>query len=254
LKVNPYIKAVDLVAHARDQSLIGMNSPIHFEILPGRVGGILGAPYGLSLFQLILGLGKIEKGSLELFGAPLCHDERREDITWRQLIGFSGARKGLLSNLSLIDNVNLPAKYHGYYRQEDNQEHLAQEQLKSLEVPEKYWRLRPHQVSGAVVKRTLLARSVVLNPKILLLESPFEYFGWQELGLLTNWLEKQKASQRAILIASDHIPFLTMSCDWLIDHEKGEMNKNFKETLKPSLVAMAKLMKESGERNETLSH
>ncbi len=251
--IQPTIRTKDLVAQAKDQSLLGEESPLNFELRPGEVGGIYDPNYAFSLFQVIMGLGRIESGHIEIFGSPLVEEKGETSITWRQLIGFAGARKGLLSNLSLFDNVNLPAKYHGYYKEGQGLEHLAQEQLEELEVPQKLWGLRPHQVSGVVIKKTLLARSVVLNPKVLLLESPFEYFGWQELRLLKDWLEKQRAQKRAILIGSDHIPFLTMSCDWLIEAKKGQMDRNFKANMEPSFVAMAELMKKSGERDEIVS-
>lgn len=233
---------------------IGENASLNFSLKRGEVGAILDTPKAFSLFQLIMGMGKVEEGSLNLFESPMVESVNMS-ITWRKMIGFAGAHKGLLSNLSLFDNVNLPAKYHGHYENDSDQRHLATEQLQAMNIEEELWSLRPNQVSGHIIKKTLLARSVVLNPAILLLDCPSENFNWQKISFLRDWILRQKESGKAILIGSDNIPFVASLCDWMILPGMGEMNKDFRKVLDPNLLQISDLIKKGhGENHETIPH
>lgn len=249
-----YLQCQNLKAEDESGNLIGEKGPIHFSLRSGEIGGILYARHALALFYLIMGKGSICNGQVRILGEELRDDKLSSDITWRQVIGFAGARKGLLSNLSLFDNINLPAKYHGHYLDDAGQVHLTETQLELLEIDRAFWNLRPSQVPGHIVKKVLLARSVVLNPKILLLDSPSEFFHWQEIPLLRRWILSHKEEGRAILIGSDNVPFLLSLCDGLMVYPQGQLDTNFKNNVDPQWVKIAQIMKETGDNNEILSN
>jgi ABC-type transporter Mla maintaining outer membrane lipid asymmetry ATPase subunit MlaF len=221
---------------------VGESSPINFTLHSGEIGGFLYSRDAIPLFQLIMGMGDLTSGELSLYGQPLVKALEGSSTAWRQLVGFADCRKGLLSNLSLLDNVNLPAKYHGYYLQNDDQESVAATELTRLQVPPELWSKRPNDVMGHMRKRAILARSVVLNPKVLILDSPSELFSWHQLPLLGEWIVSQQKLGRGILIGSDNVPFLLALCNWLILAPNGEMERDFKQRVDPTWLEGADIM------------
>ena len=98
---------------------------------------------------------------------------------------------GLLSNMTALENVDLPARYHGYYQKGSDEKYLAVSVLREVGVEEKYWNRRPSDIPDKILKEILLARSVILDPQILLLDDPSEYYSWVELPELFKWIKKQ---------------------------------------------------------------
>ncbi|MBT3234608.1 MAG: ATP-binding cassette domain-containing protein [Bdellovibrionales bacterium] len=244
------IQAVDVVGQTCTGQKVGDIAPLNFSLKAGEIGGILYSRDAILLFQLILGMGELKQGTIHLNGIPLVASNGSHPIAWRQLIGFANCRKGLLSNLSLLDNVNLPAKYHGYYLNGQGQEEVAAKELARLEVPSNLWGKRPSEVSGFIRKRVILARSVVLDPEILLLDSPSELFSWQHLPLLGRWILHQKEHGRGVLIGSDNVPFLLALNDWLIITPAGEMDYKFKHHVDSKWLEGADVMRRSLQNEE----
>lgn len=205
-----------------------------FKLYSGEVGLFLGGKEPSQLFRLILGRGDIKTGHIKILGRKLFEDPElgKKDIKWRKLIGFSFRDKGLLSNLTIIENVDLPAKFHGKYKTDVNDFSYAQKALREINIPEELWNLRPHLVSWNIVKRTLLARSVVLSPKILLLDDPSTMFSTGELPEILNWIKVQQIKGSGILIGTNDFPFGMAISDWLIDPKSHKKIKNTEDNLK----------------------
>ncbi|MCB9062582.1 MAG: ATP-binding cassette domain-containing protein [Halobacteriovoraceae bacterium] len=217
---------IDNVVH-REESL-------SFELNRNEIGLILGGKRPSQLLRLILGNGEIQGGSIKILGKELFVDPSllKGQIRWRKHIGFAFRDKGLLSNLTILENVDLPAKFHGYYNGRAKDFYFAQKALKEINVPEELWNRRPHLVSWTIVKRTLLARSVVLSPDILLLDDPSSLFSTIELPEILNWIKIQKIKGSGILIGTNDYPFGLSICDWFIDPKSNMKLENNEENLK----------------------
>ncbi len=161
-----------------------------------------------SLIRLILGMGTIESGSVTILGNIFSKDDHHNyfKIDWRKNIGFASDYEGLLSNLSIKDNVLLPLRYHGDLESEYKSD--PDQILTKLEIANSYWNLRPYEVPPIIIKKAILARALILSPQILILENPTRYFPMEKWPFLMNLIQNKLNDKTGILITSDEASFV----------------------------------------------
>jgi ABC-type transporter Mla maintaining outer membrane lipid asymmetry ATPase subunit MlaF len=165
-----------------------------------------------------MGTGDIAGGSLAL-GSGLVRDASSDSATlvaWRQRIGFAFREKGLISNLTLFDNVDLPAKYHGRYRAGIARGALAEKALTELEVDPAVWHVRPSRINWEIRKKILLARAIVLDPEVLILDDPSALMSSPSLPGLVSWVHRQLDKGTGILLGTNDYPVGLALADWIL--------------------------------------
>jgi len=199
---------------------LGATFPINFGLKAGDVGVVFGGKETSSLFRLVMGSGELESGEIVLEDSMKRDRSSRPDhdvAAWRKRIGFAFREKGLLSNLTLFDNVDLPAKYHGLYRKGGVKPGaLAERAMKELEVDPEIWKVRPNRISWEVRKKVLIARAIVLSPKVLILDDPSALIATPQVPFLVRWIRQEKAKGTAILIGTNDYPFGLAVADWVL--------------------------------------
>lgn len=216
--------------------------PISLTLKAGEIGVLLGGKETSSLFRLLLGLGKVDQGEMYFQGQPVL----KSGANWtnlRKTIGFGFRDKGLLSNLSLLDNVDLPAKYHGFYSKgQIKPGQLAKDALQELGVDEVYWPLRPSRIGGELRKQVLLARAIVLNPPLLLLDDPAALVPTPFLPSLMSWILRRSRLGTAILVGTNDYPFGLALAKWVLHPEEGTMVHDFTQIVDEAWTQSAKLL------------
>ncbi|OUR99546.1 hypothetical protein A9Q84_00570 [Halobacteriovorax marinus] len=227
------LKATDLVGRTT-QCILGANIPYNFELYAGEVGILFSENESSELGRLIAAQGTIKRGSLK-YHTDIGFNETSS--TWKQNIGFGFREKGLLSNLSLFENVHLPVNY---YNADPTSANLA---LKDIGVSESLWNKRPHQVSQSIQKLTLLARSIVLAPKLLFLDDPSALLSPTEKKEFYHWIQRQRKKGLAILIATDEIYRAATWGDWYICPRDHVRKDDFKEIFSPEQLDIQAALK-----------
>jgi NitT/TauT family transport system ATP-binding protein len=134
------------------------------EIMPNEFVGLIG-PSGCgksTLLRVLGGLIKPTAGEVLFEGQPLGAPQRK--------IGFVFQKPSLMPWRSALRNVTLPLEIAGVPLGEARAR--AREMLTLVGLAE-FYDARPHELSGGMQQRVALARELVYDPDVLLLDEPF---------------------------------------------------------------------------------
>lgn len=145
---------------------------LDFHLPRGETAVLLGPrSSGKSDFlKACIGLTKFSSGLLFLMGEDVTEGAGSYGVYEMRDIGFVTQQHTLMDNLTIAANIGLPLSYHLG---------VGESELKNMVVPlmekfgiEKVADRFPHEVSAVEAKLGLMARAVVLGPKLLLLDEP----------------------------------------------------------------------------------
>ncbi len=119
-----------------------------------------------TILRLIAGLESQTSGVIRVQGRALEHDRRPE--TSGLGVVFQDAR--LLPWFDIEENVALPLRLRGAGR--DERLDKARKLLKLVGL-EGFERVRPDHLSGGMKQRAAIARALIVEPRLLLLDEPF---------------------------------------------------------------------------------
>lgn len=137
---------------------------ISFSVLPGEFLCIVG-PSGsgkTTLLQLLAGLMPPTRGQVQLAGMPLTKPQPEISIVFQ--------KPSLMPWRTVLDNVLLPLQIQGVPAEEARrrgQEALALVGLSDFALA------YPKELSGGMEQRVAVARALIQQPQILLLDEPF---------------------------------------------------------------------------------
>lgn len=188
--MKPFVsfKQVSHTYHTEKQSLQVLKD-VSFDVNKNQFISIVG-PSGCgksTLLKLLSGLIKSSQGKVEVFGVEV--DEPREDI------GIVFQKPTLLPWKNVLDNVLFPLKHKfGHVSQKDKD--LANQLLNKVGLGD-FGQSMPDELSGGMQQRVGIARALLLDPDILIMDEPFsalDALTREEMGfeLLRLWGEKPK--------------------------------------------------------------
>ena len=116
-----------------------------------------------TVLRLIAGLLRPSAGEVRIFDLPVT--EPRDEI------GMVFQKPTLLPWLSVVDNITFPMR-HKYGRVDARDQARAQALLQIIGLQD-FGHKRPHELSGGMQQRVAIARSLLHDPDILLMDEPF---------------------------------------------------------------------------------
>ena len=149
-----------------------LNKVLDFNLTIKNKGDIicLLGPSGIgktTILRSIAGLQKIPKGSISLKGKILSSEVEHIDPENRN-IALSFQDNSLFPHYTILENINFGVKRNRDAKYDFNVNELIK--VLHLEGLEKKY---PHQISAGEAQRVSLARSLMSNPDLLLLDEPF---------------------------------------------------------------------------------
>jgi phospholipid/cholesterol/gamma-HCH transport system ATP-binding protein len=168
---------MDIVLEGIDLSLIRderiIFQGLSLRLLRGETYGIVGASgYGKSvLLKLLNGLISPQEGLVRVEGINLAEASKEELRALRVKMGCVFQETALISNMSILDNVALPLRYHTDLKESEVQGRIT-EVMGLFEADRQFDRSLPAQISFEMRKRVALARALVLKPSLMFLDEP----------------------------------------------------------------------------------
>lgn len=146
---------------------------LDMEVLPGHMVSLVGGSGSgkTTLLRHIIGLTRPYAGSVELFGEPLLSGSILAQRTRRRRFGVLFQQGALFSALNVAENIAFPLRELGVASPEEVDSMVAQK-MAMVELEPHHAVLMPAELSGGMVKRVALARALILEPELLLLDEP----------------------------------------------------------------------------------
>jgi len=164
------------------------------------------------LIKHILGLMKGDSGDVLVHDRPLGRMSRSEILGLRRDIGVMFQDGALFSSMNIYDNVAFPLRQHTDLKEHEVKE-IVTEHLRAVGL-EDAKNKAPNELSGGMKKRAGLARSLVLDPGILLCDEPDSGLDPVRTALLGELLkERHEELGGTVLVVTHNIALARLICD-----------------------------------------
>jgi phospholipid/cholesterol/gamma-HCH transport system ATP-binding protein len=145
---------------------------VSLRVKRGEILGLIGGSgHGKTvILKHVAGLMRPDRGHVYIDGKDLYSLRGDELEELRSRLGFLFQSGALFSSLTVFDNVAFPLREKTHLGEDEIREKVITvlEQVGLRGAEDKY----PAQISGGMIKRTALARSLVRNPEIMLFDEP----------------------------------------------------------------------------------
>lgn len=206
-----------------------------FEVHEGDIIAIIG-PNGAgktTIFNVISKIYEPDKGTIELDGHDITHKSQIDAARMGISRTFQNTR--LFSGLNVLDNVKVALDYDGKYslveallmlprrwKAEKVITNRAMDCLKLLNL-DMYAQKRPDNLPYGVQRRVEIARALVSNPKVLMLDEPAAGLNPEEVFQLMDFIReiKEKYPELAILIIEHRMDLVMNISDYIYVQDFG---------------------------------
>jgi ABC-type nitrate/sulfonate/bicarbonate transport system ATPase subunit len=170
---------------------------VSFDVPDGKIVAILGASGSgkTTLLNMAAGLILPDQGRVSVMGAPTSGR-----VDWSR-VGYMFQDDRLLPWRVSVSNVALALEAGSMRKQERLRR--ANEALKFVGLSE-FAQAYPHQLSGGMRSRIALARSIVAEPNILLMDEPFSRLDAQTRSALHRELLQIHAARKMSILFVTH--------------------------------------------------
>jgi len=170
MQEQPIIKIENLYkSFGKNKVLRGINLTVNKGenlVILGRSGS------GKSVtIECLVGLLESDKGKIEVFGTDVTKLNYKELNAIRLRIGFMFQNGALYDSMSVRDNLAFTLKHHTKHLSEQEIEKQINEALENVGLEEAIDKM-PSELSGGMVKRIGLARTLIIKPEIILYDEP----------------------------------------------------------------------------------
>ncbi len=189
---------------------------IDVEVRAGEAFGFLG-PNGAgksSTMRMIASVSPVTAGELRILG----RDPAREGPQVRARLGVCPQEDQLDMELSVRENLTVYGRYFGLSRAECRSR--ADELLRFVQLTDRAG-ARVEDLSGGMKRRLTIARSLINQPEILLLDEPTTGLDPQARHLLWDKLFRLKQQGVTLVLTTHYMDEAEQLCDRLVVMDKG---------------------------------
>ena len=172
-----------------------------------------------SLIMLIAGLERPNSGKIIFEGEDISQysEDQLADIRKRK-IGIVFQSFYLIPNYTALENVSLVLEINKV----PDAKKKSMELLEQLGLKDRINHF-PSQLSGGEQQRVAIARSIVLNPKLILADEPSGNLDSENSKLIMSLLFKYCKQNGSSLVLVTHDQMLAKECDRIIEIKDGKI-------------------------------
>ncbi|MCT8533373.1 sugar ABC transporter ATP-binding protein [Glaesserella parasuis] len=216
----------EIVLEVKNFTRAGKYQDVSFSVRKGEIFGIAGlVGAGRSeIVESLFGYKPADSGEIYIHGKQVEIKNPLDAMAHK--IGFvTEDRKltGLFLNLNIVDNMIMPqmSPYLEHFLiSTDKSQQTANEQKKKLKIKAPDVEVITNNLSGGNQQKVLLARWLLLEPEILILDEPTKGIDvGAKAELYKLMVELSKQGKTIIMITSDMLELLSMSDRVMVMHE-----------------------------------
>ena len=230
----PILSVQHLCKHYGDATVV---NDLSFEIAPGECLGVIG-PNGAgktTTIRMCLALTVPDSGSVTAFGLQMPADA----LAIKALLGVVSQIDTLDPDFSCAENLLVYGRYFGMKDAQIRERIPSLLEFASLTAKAK---AKPGELSGGMKRRLSLARALVNNPRLLLLDEPTTGLDPQARHLMWERLQLLLQQGKSILLTTHFMDEAERLCNRLlvIDHGRkiaeGAPRDLIRQYLEPDVV------------------
>lgn len=194
---------------------------INLSIEQGEVVAVIG-PSGAgksTLLSCLNGLEKVTSGRITISGAVITALSDKEMTLARKKIGMVFQHFNLFRNLTAKENITMPLSCVLGYSKEKGEE-IARAMLDRVGLLDKI-NSYPDQLSGGQKQRVAIARTLSMDPDVILFDEPTSALDPEMVAEVTGIIEKLAQQKMTMLISSHEMGFVRRIADRVMFVDEG---------------------------------
>ncbi|HEU4698333.1 MAG TPA: heme ABC exporter ATP-binding protein CcmA [Gemmatimonadales bacterium] len=149
-----------------------------------------------TLLRCLAGLARPSAGEVRVLGRRL----ERGDPETRRPIGLVSHHSLLYDDLTVLENVTFAARLYGLAEPE----RAARRMLEALDLADRAGEV-PRRLSRGLLQRAAIARALVHDPRVVLLDEPFTGLDAPAAARFRALLAERVAGGRALVLVTHHL-------------------------------------------------
>lgn len=193
---------------------------INIEVKKGECICIIGpSGSGKSTFLRCINLLEVPtEGKIYVDGADIM-DEKQDIDRHRRKVGMVFQHFHLFPNMTVLKNITLAPVRHGIWT-EDEAEDRARKLLRKVGLEEKA-QAYPNKLSGGQKQRVAIARSLAVNPEVMLFDEPTSALDPEMVGEVLEVMRSLAKEGMTMLVVTHEMGFAKGVSDRVLFIDQG---------------------------------
>ena len=184
---------------------------------------VICGPSGSGTSTMIRCINRLEahqKGTIVVHGTELTNDLKNIDLI-RKNVGMVFQQFNLFPHLSVLDNISL-APIWVKKMPKNEAEDIAMSYLEKVKIPEQAQKF-PGQLSGGQQQRVAIARSLAMNPDIMLFDEPTSALDPEMIKEVLDVMIQLAEEGMTMLVVTHEMGFAKTVADQMIFMDEGRI-------------------------------
>ena len=196
---------------------------ISLSVKKGEVISIIGSSgSGKSTFLRSINLLESPSGGEILYHGDNVLEKGYDLTTYRERLGMVFQSFNLFENLNVLENA-IVAQTTVLKRDRKEAESIAKANLEKVGMGEQYWKAKPKQLSGGLLRRLNIACGIAHKPKLIFLDEPTVAVDPQSRNNILDGIKKLRDDGATIVYTTHYMEEVEILCDRIIILDKGKI-------------------------------